>query len=66
MLQSDFTEKKEIDITVNRGKTRLGDMKRNYSDISKANNILNWKPRVDLIEGLNKTVNFFIKPQKNG
>ncbi len=66
MLQSIFTEKQAIDITVNRGKTRLGDMKRNYSDISKANNILNWKPRVDLIEGLNKTVNFFIKPQKNG
>ena len=30
-------------------------------DISKAKNILNWKPSIDLEEGLNRTINFFKK-----
>ena len=35
---------------------RLGDVSRNYSDTSKANRILKWKPKVYLSEGLKKTV----------
>ena len=39
-------------------------MKRNYSDISKASEMLNWKPNKDLIAGLEETVEYFIKRNK--
>ena len=60
ILKSIFTEKQSTDITVNRGKTRLGDMKRNYSDISKANNILDWEPKVDFKEGSKKYYDWYM------
>lgn len=41
--------------------TRLGDVKRNYSDTTKARNILKWQPKVTLDEGLKKTVSYFLK-----
>lgn len=42
------------------GETRLGDVKRNYSDISKAKNKLGWQPRMNQDEGLKKTVEYFV------
>lgn len=39
--------------------TRLGDVKRNFSDTSKAREILGWQPRVELDEGLYATVAYF-------
>ncbi len=38
---------------------RSGDVKRNYSDISKAKKILGYEPRYDLYTGLKKTFEFF-------
>ena len=38
---------------------RLGDVRRNFSDTTKAKNMLGWKARVGLKEGLAKTVNWF-------
>lgn len=38
------------------GDTRLGDVLRNYSDISKAKEMLGWVPETQLQEGLNLTV----------
>lgn len=46
------------------GETRVGDVKRNYSDTSKARTWLNWKPEVALIQGLSATVNYFLE-QRN-
>ncbi|MDC0597149.1 NAD-dependent epimerase/dehydratase family protein [Candidatus Pseudothioglobus singularis] len=48
------------DINVINGETRLGDVKRNYSDISKAKNKLGWQPRMNQYEGLKKTVEYFV------
>jgi UDP-glucose 4-epimerase len=48
------------DINVINGETRLGDVKRNYSDISKAKNKLGWQPRMNQDEGLKKTVEYFV------
>ena len=42
------------------GETRLGDVKRNYSDISKAQAKLGWAPKVSLEEGLSRTVSYFL------
>lgn len=39
---------------------RLGDVKRNYSDISKAKEVLGWNARVELSQGLNKTLKYFL------
>lgn len=40
--------------------TRLGDVKRNYSDTSKAKAMLGWQAKVDLPQGLRKTVAYFL------
>lgn len=39
---------------------RLGDVKRNYSDISKAKKILGYKPYYDLDKGLKETFKYFL------
>ena len=49
------------DIKVINGETRIGDVKRNYSDTTKAKQRLNWQPKVNQEEGLLKTVEYFIK-----
>ena len=40
-----------------------GDVRRNFSLIKKAEDILKWKPKVDLKEGLEKTIKYFIDNQ---
>jgi UDP-glucose 4-epimerase len=49
------------DITTVNGETRLGDVKRNYSDTSKAKNRLGWQPTMTQEEGLKRTIKYFIK-----
>ncbi|MBK3748442.1 NAD-dependent epimerase/dehydratase family protein [Stutzerimonas balearica] len=39
---------------------RLGDVRRNYSDISKARRILGWAPKYNLSAGLALTVEYFV------
>jgi len=52
----------ETNKTVNivHGSSRLGDVKRNFSDISKARKILGFEPEYDLTNGLRETLNYFI------
>lgn len=47
-------------IEIINAETRLGDVKRNYSDTTKARVRLGWQPRVALDEGLKKTVDYFL------
>lgn len=47
-------------IKVINAETRLGDVKRNYSDTRKAHARLGWQPKVALDEGLRKTVAYFL------
>ena len=42
------------------GETRLGDVKRNFSDTSKAKKMLGWQPKINLDEGLPKVVDYFL------
>jgi UDP-glucose 4-epimerase len=46
---------------VTHAEARLGDVKRNFSDISKAENILGWKPDYSLDDGLRKTIDWFMQ-----
>lgn len=47
------------------GATRQGDIKRNYSDTSKARDHLGWSAVVPLEEGLRRTVRHFLKHQQH-
>jgi UDP-glucose 4-epimerase len=40
---------------------RLGDVKRNFADTTKACTLLGWQPKIALNDGLNKTVAYFLK-----
>ncbi|MFC1826022.1 NAD-dependent epimerase/dehydratase family protein [Thermodesulfobacteriota bacterium] len=40
---------------------RLGDIKRSYSDTTKAREKLGWQAEIELVDGLRRTVNWFIK-----
>lgn len=59
MLQRILNEK-GITMQITHGQTRLGDVRRNYSDTTKAKQILSWQPRTDLSGGLPQTINFFL------
>jgi UDP-glucose 4-epimerase len=47
------------ELTVIHGEGRLGDVRRNYSDISKAKKMLGYEPMFDLDAGLKKTFEYF-------
>lgn len=48
------------DLEVVHESPRLGDVMRNYSDTSKAKNVLGWEPKTELKDGLVKTVQSFL------
>ncbi len=37
------------------------DLKETYADITKARNLLNWSPKVDIEEGIERTINWYIE-----
>jgi UDP-glucose 4-epimerase len=43
---------------------RLGDVKRNYANTSKAEGVLGWKPVVGLEKGIDRTVDYFVETFK--
>lgn len=45
------------------GKALTGDVARNYADITHAREVLGWSPEVDLISGLTRTVEWFVRPR---
>lgn len=48
------------DVKVHHGASRLGDVRRNFSDISKAKLLLGWQAEAGLTDGLKRTVQWFI------
>jgi UDP-glucose 4-epimerase len=50
----------DYDMKIKYADKRLGDVKRNYSNISKAKRLLNWNPKSTIIDGLKSTINWFI------
>lgn len=48
------------DVTLKHAAPRLGDVRRNYSDTSKAHSMLGWRATTDLKEGLRATVSSFL------
>lgn len=49
------------EIVIRKTHPRVGDVQRNFSDTSKALRLLYWQAKVQLDEGLRRTIDFFIK-----
>ena len=49
------------DIDVIHGKERDGDVKHSLASIQKANDLLNYTPKYDFIQGLKKTIPWYVK-----
>ncbi len=48
-----------IKVEIIHSEQRIGDVTRNYSDISKARQMLGYEPQYDIDEGLKKTFEYF-------
>ena len=48
------------DINIKYGLDRVGDMKKNYTSITKINKDLNWTPKISLVKGLSLTFKWFL------
>ena len=53
------------DVEVRHAAPRLGDVRRNYSDTSKAARMLGWRAEVALEEGLRRTIDWFMDQSKD-
>ena len=59
ILQTRFRDAGLGDLNVIHGAPRIGDVKRNFSDTSKAAKSLGWMPEVALRDGIGKTIEWF-------
>ena len=59
-------DKLNIDTQINFKSPLLGDVKRNYSDTTKAQDMLLWKSKTNLDKGLNETLIYFTELRKIG
>jgi UDP-glucose 4-epimerase len=59
LIRDIVRQKSGKDVNISHGQWRQGDVKRNYSDISKARTKLGWEPRHELKSGLEKTYGYF-------
>jgi UDP-glucose 4-epimerase len=46
---------------IKHGSPRIGDVKRNFSDTSKAARMLGWKVKTELEDGIEKTIDYFMQ-----
>lgn len=61
LLVQHLSQKSGIKVNVINGQVRVGDVKRNYSDTTKARTRLQWQPETTLNDGLAKTIDYFLK-----
>ncbi len=59
LLRTEFDRSLNLPISVKHGNTRQGDVKRNYSDNTKARDQLEWQPSFSLRTGLRQTIDWF-------
>jgi len=60
LLKEILKKETGVDMKIIYGNPRLGDVKRNYSDTTKARKLLGWKAKVTLADGLKRTVQWFV------
>lgn len=62
-ILSEILRQKGIELEVINSTARVGDVSRNYADVSKALSHLGWRAETDLQDGLRKTVDSFLDPR---
>lgn len=60
LLKQALFEKANVGMQIAYGAQRLGDVSRNYSDTTKARNLLNWTAETNLERGLKNTIEWFL------
>ncbi|MDA3916045.1 MAG: GDP-mannose 4,6-dehydratase [Deltaproteobacteria bacterium] len=60
LISSIFSSNGKKNINIKKTQARLGDVKRNYSDTTKAKQLLGWHADTPLIEGLDRTYEWFV------
>lgn len=60
MIKDIFEKETGRKIEIIHGSTRLGDVKRNYSDITKAKTVLGWGPKITLQDGIRRTYEWYV------
>jgi len=61
LLKNELQNQCNIDMKIKYGQPRAGDVKRNFSDTSKALKKLEWRAEEELSEGIRKTIEWFLK-----
>jgi UDP-glucose 4-epimerase len=56
---SECLQSRNIPMDIQFDSPRTGDVMRNYSDTTKAREVLGWQPQVQLIDGIEKTIAYF-------
>jgi UDP-glucose 4-epimerase len=64
LLQKQLKAQKNIDMKITYGQPRVGDVKRNFSQTSKARNILGWESKKNLQKGIEDVVGWFSLEEK--
>ncbi len=59
-ILSDLLKIKGVIMEIQHESPRIGDVARNFSDISKAATLLKWQPKMDIRQGLEKTIDYFL------
>ena len=60
LISSVFTSNGKKNINIKKTQARLGDVKRNYSDTTKAKQLLGWHAETPLVKGLKRTYEWFV------
>jgi UDP-glucose 4-epimerase len=53
-------DKRGVRMNIKHGQPRLGDVKRNFADTSKARKMLGWELEMELEEGIERTIEYFL------
>jgi UDP-glucose 4-epimerase len=59
-LLADALARRGVKMHIEHGSPRIGDVKRNFADTSKATRMLGWQVKTELEDGIEKTIDYFI------
>ena len=65
ILKTELAKNNINNFKIKKIQTRIGDVKRNYFNTNKAKKYLGWRPKIQLEEGLSKTISYFINSLYN-
>jgi UDP-glucose 4-epimerase len=61
LIDNELRKNTGIEMKLSHGSARTGDVRRNFSDTTKAQNLLGWKTNTNIKEGISATIDYFRK-----